>query len=154
MNSHKSKPYTALALVLAIHFVIMYLLVFVPVNTAQDIKFFNLRNFYKALIMVAPMAFLMLIFMRHMYQDKKLNILIYSLSVIVFISTFFFIREQTFVGNEQFIKSMIPHHSSAITMCEESKLTDQELRELCDEIISGQQDEINQMNRILERLNS
>lgn len=146
------KPYKSLAIVVGIHFFIMYLLVFVPVNVWDDIKPFNLRNFYKALIMVAPMIILMLYFMRNMFENKLLNKTLYIGSIIIFISTFFFIRQQVFVGNEQFIKSMIPHHSSAITMCQEADITDNELKLLCDEIIKGQQEEIDQMNDILSRV--
>lgn len=149
----KPGPYQTLALTVGIHFFIMYALVFVPVNVLQDIKLINLRNFYKAVIMVAPMVFLMVFFMRDMFQNKKANTFLYWGSAIVFVVTFFFIRQQVLVGNEQFIKSMIPHHSSAITMCQEANLTDLELRSLCTEIIQSQQEEIDQMNQILERLN-
>lgn len=147
-------PYAALAATIGIHFVIMYLLVFVPVNVWDDIKPFNLRNLYKATIMVAPMVILMLFFMRHMYKHKMLNVLLYTGSATFFILSFIFIREQTLVNDAQFLKSMIPHHSSAITMCQEADITDQEIMTLCDEIIEAQQEEINQMNRILERLNN
>ena len=47
---------------------------------------------------------------------------------------------------------MIPHHSGAILMCEEAKLTDPEIRQLCGEIIQAQKDEISQMKRIMDRL--
>ena len=147
-----SKMYKALALTVGLHFTIMYLLVFVPVNAVDDITLFNLRNLYKAMIMVAPMVFLMLLFMGSMYKNGKLNIFLYSASVLVFVATFLFIRTQAFVEDEQLIKSMIPHHSSAILMCQEADLTDRELQDLCGEIIRSQQEEIDQMNRILERL--
>lgn len=50
------------------------------------------------------------------------------------------------------LKSMIPHHSSAIVMCEESSLTDPEISTLCDEIVKTQREEIAQLKGILERL--
>ena len=46
---------------------------------------------------------------------------------------------------------MIPHHSGAILMCEQAKLTDPEVRDLCRGIIAGQKAEIDQMKQILER---
>lgn len=149
----KLEPYKAFALTVGIHFFIMYALVFTPVNALDDIKLLNLRNLYKSLIMVAPMAILMLVLMNDMFQNKKINNFLYWASAIVFILTFFFIRQQVFVGDKQFIKSMIPHHSSAITMCQEASLTDVELRNLCSEIIASQQEEIDEMNIILDRLN-
>ena len=39
---------------------------------------------------------------------------------------------------------MIPHHSGAILMCEQSRLTDPEVQSLCRQIVAGQQTEIGQ----------
>jgi hypothetical protein len=64
-----------------------------------------------------------------------------------------FAQTANVVGNKQFINSMIPHHSAAITMCEKADITDQELTDLCVQIIEAQQKEINQMNNIINRLN-
>ena len=50
---------------------------------------------------------------------------------------------------------MIPHHSGAILMCNEAKLRDAELRELCygsQGIVVSQEREVAQMKQILERL--
>jgi uncharacterized protein (DUF305 family) len=47
---------------------------------------------------------------------------------------------------------MIPHHSSAILMCREAPITDAEVKTLCQSIIKSQQDEIDQMKAILQRL--
>jgi uncharacterized protein (DUF305 family) len=60
-------------------------------------------------------------------------------------------RTQTPVGNAQFLQSMIPHHSSAILMCQEAELTDPEIIELCDQIVKSQEEEITQMKGILAR---
>jgi uncharacterized protein (DUF305 family) len=64
---------------------------------------------------------------------------------------FLLIRTQTAVGNEQFLHSMIPHYSSAILMCEQSSITDQEIADLCDQIVESQREEILQMQQILRR---
>jgi uncharacterized protein (DUF305 family) len=47
---------------------------------------------------------------------------------------------------------MVPHHASAILMCEKANLQDPEIKDLCKSIISGQQEEINQMKAKLEDL--
>jgi uncharacterized protein (DUF305 family) len=47
---------------------------------------------------------------------------------------------------------MIPHHSGAILMCERSTITDQEIIELCGEIVQTQEEEIAQMEAILQRM--
>lgn len=148
----KQPPYKALAFTVGIHFFIMYALVFAPVNAWADVKILSIRSFYMAVIMVAPMVILMLVFMRDMYQDKKKNLFLYFTCILIFILGFLAIRTQTFVGNVNFINSMIPHHSAAITMCEEANITDQGLVTLCENIVKTQQEEINEMNAILERL--
>lgn len=46
---------------------------------------------------------------------------------------------------------MIPHHSRAILVCQESDLTDPEVIELCEQIVKTQKEEIAQMQEILDR---
>lgn len=60
-------------------------------------------------------------------------------------------RDETFVDDEAFLRSMIPHHSRAILVCQESDLSDPEVVDLCEQIIEAQQEEITQMEAILER---
>tara|TARA_B100000678_G_scaffold175370_1_gene146244 strand:- start:725 stop:1051 length:327 start_codon:yes stop_codon:yes gene_type:complete len=107
-----------------------------------------------ALAMVAPMVFLMVLFMRDMMPDEKLNQKLLLGSALVFVLAILGARTQFGVGNELFLKSMIPHHSGAITTCQEASITDPEIEQLCDEIIKAQKQEIDQMKDILERLNS
>jgi uncharacterized protein (DUF305 family) len=47
---------------------------------------------------------------------------------------------------------MIPHHAGAILMCEQASLYDAEIKDLCGRIINSQQEEIDQMKAILQRL--
>jgi uncharacterized protein (DUF305 family) len=47
---------------------------------------------------------------------------------------------------------MIPHHAGALLMCEKASIEDAEIQQLCKTIIAGQQSEIDQMNKILNRL--
>jgi uncharacterized protein (DUF305 family) len=46
---------------------------------------------------------------------------------------------------------MIPHHSGAILMCRQAKITDPEIKSLCQGIEKSQQQEIDQMNAIRAR---
>jgi uncharacterized protein (DUF305 family) len=61
-------------------------------------------------------------------------------------------RQQTAVGDTQFLLSMIPHHSGAILMCGQANLTDPEIKSLCETIITSQRDDIRQIKNILARL--
>tara|TARA_B100000508_G_scaffold60333_1_gene47172 strand:+ start:208230 stop:208682 length:453 start_codon:yes stop_codon:yes gene_type:complete len=133
-------------------FLVMYALTYIAVYTWGDISIFSTRSLYMAMIMIAPMIMIMIIFMGNMYKNKQLNMKLYAFSVGLFFISLFFIRGQVFVNDTQFLRSMIPHHSSAITMCRESSLSDPEVIELCESIITAQQQEIDQMNSILKRL--
>ncbi len=104
-------------------------------------------------LMTAPMILIELALMEGMYPNKRLNIIIAFLSVLVLIVFFVFIRQQTAIFDGQFLKSMIPHHAGAILMCKEAPLEDAKIKELCQAIISSQQSEIDQMKAILKRLN-
>lgn len=44
---------------------------------------------------------------------------------------------------------MIPHHSRATLVCEESDLTDPQIEALCGEIVAAQEREIAEMERML-----
>lgn len=69
--------------------------------------------------------------------------------IAMFFLTMSMIRTETGVGDEQFLKSMIPHHSRAILVCQESDITDQQIKTLCEEIVRAQKEEIAEMERIL-----
>ena len=147
MHSHYGK----LALNLLISIIIMYLVMFAMINSISDF-YNNINMLYMVIMMVAPMAVLMVLMMGSMYTNRRLNIAIYAGFTALFVLAFLGIRYQAPVGNAQFVRSMIPHHSGAILMCREASITDAELRALCGEIISSQSREIDQMEGILARL--
>ena len=142
--------YTKLALELAADFVIMYLVMYTMIATL-DHFYFNLNNVYMTLMMVAPMTILMLVSMRSMYPLMRLNFMIGGGAALVFIASFMGMRTQAGVGDAEFLRSMIPHHSGAILMCREAKLTDPEIVALCQEIVASQEQEIAEMKNILKR---
>ena len=142
--------YKGLTIELAIDFVIMYFVMYTMIATLRHFHF-NLNNVYMTLMMVMPMAIVMLVAMRSMFPSKRVNMAIVVGAIIVFVASFIAMRTQAAVGNEQFLRSMIPHHSGAILMCEQSAITDPELAALCEEIVKSQKAEIEQMQRILQR---
>lgn len=145
------KPYRTLALAITVHFFVMFALTYSGVARLDHV-FVNLNRFYMAVVMVAPMVAVMLVFMRQMFENKRLNIALYLASALVFIGAFAAIRTQALVGDEQFLRSMIPHHSIAIKTCERADIDDLEIIDLCGEIVQTQREEIAQMRDILERL--
>ena len=151
-NNENHKPYKSLAKTVSIHFVIMYGLSYLLINQLSHAYVFSSRPLYMALAMVSPMVFLMVYFMRDMMPNEKLNKQLLVGSALLFVLAILGARSQFGVGNELFLKSMIPHHSGAITTCQEANITDPEIEALCDEIIKAQREEIDQMKEILERL--
>lgn len=147
----KSNSYSKFALMLAVSFVVMYSVMFLNVDSVDHI-YLSLNRLYMALLMVSPMALFMLIFMGDMYKDKKINTAIYITSISVFVVVFALLRNQTFVGDVQYMKAMIPHHSSAILTSQNASIEDPEVRKLADDIIKAQEKEIAQMKAMLDRL--
>ena len=145
--------YRMLGLNLVVSLIIMYFVMFTMIWSVGDF-FNNLNMFYMALMMAMPMGILMLLMMGMMYPNKKLNLLLYGLFALLFIFAFWAMRAQTLVGDRQFVRAMIPHHSGAILMCNRTSLQDPELRDLCfkpDGIVESQTREIAQMKAFLAR---
>lgn len=144
------KHYGMLGLNLAISLAIMYFVMFAMIYTWGEF-FQNINFFYMALMMWAPMGSLMLLTMGMMYPNKTLNMALHAAFALIFILSTIGIREQGLVGDSQFLRSMIPHHSGAILMCEKAAIRDPAIKQLCEEIIVAQKTEIAQMKALLER---
>lgn len=149
-HQHDKNPYVGLIPMLVAHFVIMFAVMYTMVDRPENV-IINLNQFYMTMMMVTPMTIGMLLFMGSMYPNKKLNLILSGASVLLFVIFFYFMRAQTFVGDKQFLKSMIPHHSGAILMCREAKLEDNQIKELCRSIIESQKAEIRQMEELLKK---
>ena len=98
------------------------------------------------------MALIELALMRSMYANRQFNSVVIAASVIAAFVFYILIRQQVGITRDQFLRSMIPHHSGAILMCEEAKVEDTEIKTLCANIIEGQKKEVEQMESILNRL--
>ena len=143
--------YVNLFLMSAFSFISMYILMYMMVDSYANV-YSNLNQFYMAGIMTIPMIIIELFLMRSMYNNKKLNILIMSSSIIFFVTLIFFIRKQTAISDKEFLKSMIPHHGAAILMCEQNSLQDPEIKELCKNIMITQKSEIDFMKAKLNAI--
>jgi uncharacterized protein (DUF305 family) len=145
--------YGRLIAMAALSRVAMYLLMYAMVDSTRDV-YHNLNQLYMAGLMTAPMVVIELSLMIAMFPSKRLNALIIAATVLSGSAFFALLRQQTGISDSQFLRSMIPHHSGAILMCEQASLHDQRIRELCRNIISGQQAEIDQMRALLGELES
>jgi FtsH-binding integral membrane protein len=143
--------YSRMGLMLAVSFCIMYGVMFLNVDDEGHI-YLSLTRAYMSLLMVTPMALLMLGLMRKMYPNRRLNITIALGSILIFIIALLCLRRQMFVSDQQYMRAMIPHHSSAIMTSRHAHIQDAEVKKLSQSIIESQQKEIEQMKAILHRM--
>ncbi|QJD98358.1 DUF305 domain-containing protein [Mucilaginibacter robiniae] len=143
--------YKTFALTMVISFILMYGIMFLNVDEV-DYIYLSMTRLYMTLMMIAAMAILMLATMGMMYKNKKTNLVIIIVGLTVFGLSLFGVRTQTFVGDVQYMRGMIPHHSIAIMTSKNADIKDPEVRKLADGIIATQKREIAEMKRILARL--
>ncbi len=146
----KSGSYLKFGLMMLVSFFTMYIVMFLNADKFDHV-YMSLMRIYMTILMVCPMAITMLLFMKGMYKNQKVNAGILAGSILVFALTFYFVRTQAFIGDTQWMRAMIPHHSSAILTSSEADLSDPEVKELADEIIKAQEKEIALMKHLLEK---
>lgn len=147
---HDHKPYLRLAGMTVLSFIAMYILMYAMVNVIGNV-YNNINQVYMAGLMASPMVTIELILMRAMYPSIKINQVLVALSIVAMVIFLLLIREQVAVTNNQFLRSMIPHHSGAILMCEKAPIQSEEIKGLCRSIIASQEKEIRQMKALLDK---
>lgn len=143
--------YKKLMLTMVISFIIMYIVMFLNI-TELNHYYTSLTRIYMAILMVAPMAVVMILMMGKMYPNKKMNAGIIVTSGAVFILTLVALRTQTPISDLQYLKAMIPHHSSAILTSKNANIKDPDVKKLSEEIIRAQEEEIAEMKQIIKDL--
>lgn len=144
----KQGHYGRLMAMVALSFIAMYILMYAMVNSFDNV-FNNINQVYMAGLMAAPMLLIELALMASMYPNKRRNAWFAGAAVFVMALCWIGIRQQAGVTDRQFLRSMIPHHASAILMCEQSPSRDPQILRLCQEIVSSQRAEIAQMKAML-----
>jgi uncharacterized protein (DUF305 family) len=147
MHEH---PYRRLLSMTLLSFGAMYVLMYAMVDRLDNV-YSNLNQAYMAGLMAAPMVIIEILLMGAMYPRKGLNAGVLAMSALAGVACFMLIRAQAGIEERQFLRSMIPHHASAILMCEEAPIEDPAIRLLCRGIVASQQDEIAQMKALLAR---
>jgi uncharacterized protein (DUF305 family) len=122
-------------------------------NVAEFDHIYNsVTRFYMTILMVATMTVSMILFMWKMYPNHKINIGIIAFATVSFFGTLYLLRTQTPISDIQYMKAMIPHHSSAIMTSSNVDFKDPEVKKLADDIIIAQEKEIKQMKEMINRL--
>jgi uncharacterized protein (DUF305 family) len=151
MTPMKSMSYKRFMVMLLISFLIMYIVMFLNMDSLSHYHTSTTRV-YMALLMVAPMAVVMMMMMGKMYPDKKMNTGIIIGSIALFVVVLAALRTQKPIGDVQYMKAMIPHHSSAILVSKHANIKDPEVKKLSEQIIQSQEKEIAEMEAMLNRL--
>lgn len=149
MENNKQSNYWIFGAMIVTSMIAMFGLMYLNSYEFSHVRWSETR-FYMTFIMGAAMAVIMLTFMRGMYTSNKTNLAIYLGSLIVFLGALFLVRSQTTVGDQSWMRAMIPHHSIAILTSENAEIRDVRVRELADEIIAAQLREIDEMNWLLD----
>lgn len=140
-----------LALMAALSFLAMYILMYMMVDTVANV-YPNLNQFYMAGLMTSPMVAIELLVMGSMYKNRRLKKIVIGLSLAALALLAFLIRAQFAVTDREFLKSMIPHHGGAVLMAKKAALQDPEIKALARSIIASQQSEIDWMKAKLREL--
>lgn len=136
---------------MAISFVIMYAVMFFNIDRLSHFHNSTTR-LYMSLLMVAPMSVSMMLMMGKMFPSPKKNNIIIALSLGVMLLAFAGLRTQTPISDVQYMKAMIPHHSSAIMVSKHANIKDQEVKDLSLQIIRSQEEEIAEMEELIRKL--
>lgn len=147
----KNNNYGKFAIMLLISFVLMYAIMFLNVNAVDHI-YLSITRLYMTVMMICAMAILMIVMMPAMYADKKKNAVVIASGIVAFILAFAGVHQQAGIGDIQYMKGMIPHHSIAIMTSENAHITSQHVRKLADGIIATQKKEIAEMKALIDSL--
>lgn len=143
--------YQKFGFMMIVSFIIMYVVMFLNIASFDHFYLSTTRT-YMTVLMVAPMAISMLLFMWGMYKNIKLNIGLIISAILIFSLTLFGLRTQQPIGDVQWMKAMIPHHSSAILTSSNTNFTDPKVKKLANEIVKVQKEEIALMKEMIRRL--
>lgn len=143
------KMYLRFAAMIATAMFVMYWVMFVGSYELSHVRFSQSRV-YMALVMGGTMGLVMLAWMLNMYRNAKANIAIVAVSLLLMGLGTFLDRSQATVGDIEFMKAMIPHHSLAITRAERFNVDDVRVCELAVAISEAQRREIQEMDWLID----
>jgi hypothetical protein len=148
-GQHSEGPmYGRFAAMIATSTTAMFLLTYTNTSVLDHVRFSEER-LYMALLMGSAMTIIMLGYMWGMYRSRRANVAIVAGAVLVGATAVLLVRSQALIEDRDYMSSMIPHHSIAILTSERSGIEDVRVRELADQIISSQRQEIAEMEWLL-----
>ena len=136
------------AAMIAVSTLIMFFLMYQLVYSADHLLF-SLTRLVSSLVMACVMTAVMLGFMWRMYRPNVAKVAVLVAAVVGGVLLLLTNRSQVLVGDENFMKAMIPHHSIAINNARKADLRDPRVRYLADRITRDQVKEIAEMKMLL-----
>ncbi|WP_395021363.1 hypothetical protein [Dongia sp.] len=100
----ETQHYWRLGAMAVFSFIAMYILTYAMVDTIDNV-YMSLNQVYMAALMMAPMMVFEIFLMGMMYKKRVWNWTIDGASVVLGIVVFVFIRQQTVIGDRQFLRS-------------------------------------------------
>ena len=129
--------------------IVMFFLMYQAVYRFDHATFSQTRM-WMAFVMGAVMGIIMLGFMWSMFMaTQRMKMAVAAALLAMFAIALWLVRSQQTVGDVSFMKSMIPHHSIAISNARKAQITDPRVQKLADEIISSQVREIAEMKLLV-----
>jgi hypothetical protein len=137
------------AAMIATSTLIMYFLMYQLIYSL-DHATFSVNRLVASLVMGSVMTVVMLGYMWSMYPGTAIKIAVAASAVLVGGVLLYVNRAQSLIGDTEFMKAMIPHHSIAVNNARKADIRDPRVRELADEIIASQMREIRTMELLIE----
>jgi len=111
--------------------------------------YLSLTLFYGGLLMASNMVWAHEIV--HYLSMGHFNMLFFSIGIVLSISIAILLRQQLLVDDKQWLKRMIPHHSTALTTTHKiyNRTDNPKIKKLAKEIIDTQEKEIQLMKSLL-----
>ncbi len=151
MNQQKQMPgmsWNRFAVMIATSTFIMFFLMYQLIYSL-DHAMFSVNRLVASLVMGCVMTVVMLSFMWSMYKGVGIKIAVLGLATAFGLILLSVNRTQALIGDVNFMKSMIPHHSIAINNARKASIRDPRVRKLADEIIESQVREIAEMKLLI-----
>ncbi len=142
-------PYLRFAGMVVSSTIVMYVLTYANVIDIAHIHF-SQERLYMAVLMGSAMAIVMMAWMWRMQPDRRSNLAIVGVALVVGVAAFLFSQTQTLVYDVNYMRGMIPHHSIAILTSERAGLQDVRVRALADGIAATQVREIAEMDWLIQ----
>jgi cytochrome c oxidase subunit IV len=148
-QSHGVQMYLRFGAMVLTAMVIMYAVMFMASWEWGHVRW-SVSRFFMALTMGGTMGVVMLAWMLNMYRNAKLNAAVVAVSLLLLVGGVVLDRTQATIQDNDFMTSMIPHHSMAILRAERSNLADARVCELAVEISEAQRREILEMEWLMD----